>query len=585
MASGTPYKKSNVDDFAHAQLDLDEAKNPFDLKVLVLYAVARFRGLILALGILGAILGLFAGAAQPNVYSSLTKLHFEPSVRQLIREEQAWGVETGEVRINANTAILEELELLKDPSILEAVVDKIGAREILRVADPSSADGPGTSMPVRLMHSLQAGLIRLKGLDDPFPEGPESEAKVAAYDRLKANVMIANQRSTQIIDVKYSDSSPAKAKQILDEIITQMRARHLTAFSARGSLDIVRENQNLAFQELSKAKNDLNEFKAQCGFHDLENEWAQCNEEILMRERELSDMHAERGALLGKVKSLSKDLGIGVSAEDEVVADGVNAQGEEVRGGRVLNPAYTRLRRQLEDAQGDLRDLQNLNSDPTPGSLPWRAQGKLTNLIAQLENDLQGTDPYGKVDGILGDGLDDSRSETLTLLSVARGELEGLINKIETTEERIAELEERRLAMEECEVEYNQSLQAAEMIKLKVDTLAAQERQLTGLAYMDDDRRSELKVFLPARLAKDKEGPQRSKPLLIGLIGGMVLGIGIAILRQLLERNVRYQETVENSLGLRVLCVVPDLSSNPGFGRKGASGKPAAKDPSTKGAA
>ena len=46
-----------MDDFANSQLDLEEAKNPFDLKVLVLYAVARFRGLIIALGVLGALLG------------------------------------------------------------------------------------------------------------------------------------------------------------------------------------------------------------------------------------------------------------------------------------------------------------------------------------------------------------------------------------------------------------------------------------------------------------------------------------------------------------------------------------------------
>ncbi|MEM8710121.1 MAG: hypothetical protein AAGG01_04150, partial [Planctomycetota bacterium] len=141
-----------MDDFAHSQLDLEEAKNPFDLKVLVLYAVARFRGLILSLGVLGGILGLLAGAAQHNVYSSLTKLRFEPSTRQLIRGEQAFGVDVGEVRISNKTAMLEELELLKDPSIYEAVVEKIGAREILRVADPRSGDDQYTSMPVRGMH-------------------------------------------------------------------------------------------------------------------------------------------------------------------------------------------------------------------------------------------------------------------------------------------------------------------------------------------------------------------------------------------------------------------------------------------------
>ncbi|MFT5733786.1 MAG: hypothetical protein ACJA2W_002742 [Planctomycetota bacterium] len=582
-----------MDDFAHSNLDPEEAKNPFDLKVLVLYALVRFRGVTVLLGILGAILGLFAGAAQPNVYSSMTKLHFEPSVRQLMRDEQAWGVDTGEVRISAKTALLEELELLKDPSIYEAVVEKIGAREILRVADPSSGDGPGTAMPVRFMHSLQAGLIRMKGLHDPFPNGPESEAKTAAYNRLKASTLIDNQRSTQIIHVKYSDSSPAKAKLILDEIITQMRARHLAAFSARGSLDTLLENKSVAIDKLNLAKTQLREFKAQCGFHDLENDLSQTNEEIFTRERALSDMHADRGALLGKVKSLSKDLGIGGSGEEGTESDSVNAEGEEVRGGRVLNPTYTRLARQKQELEGQLENAENDKPDPEPGSLPWRAQNKLRNKIVQVESDLRGTDPHGKDGGILGDGLDDSRADSVTLLYESRGELVGLINKIETTEDRIAELEDRRLAMEECEVEYQQRQQVADMMQAKVETLGIQERQLTGLAYMDDDRRSELKIFLAARLAIEKEGPQRSKPLLMGLIGGLMLGGGISVLRQLLDSKVRYRETVENSLGLRVLCVVPDLSNKAGFGGgKGAGKKPAKSalsnangDPTSKGAA
>ncbi len=565
-----------MDDFAHSQLDLEEAKNPFDLKVLVLYGVARFRGLIISLGILGALLGLFAGAAQHNVYSSMTRLHFEPSVRQAVRAEQAYGVDTGEIRISTKTALLEELELLKDPAIYEAVVEKIGAREILRVADPRSGDDSGTSLPTRVMHNLQAGLIGIKGLDDPFPKGPESEAKAAAYDRLKDNVKIGNQRNTQIIDVKYSDSSPAKAKLILDELIIQMKARHSDRFSAHGKLEDLRINKDLAFQEMSKAMNELKRFKEQCGFHDLDNDLAQCNEEILIRERGLSDMHAERGALLGKVKSISKDLGIGGSIEEDIGEDVTDPDGTTRRGGKQINPAYTRLVRQIESERGALRDSENKFPDATRGSLPWRTQNKIRNLIAQLESDLQATDPYGTdgASGILGGDLGDSFAETRSLLFDTRGELEGLIKKIETNEARIGELEERRVAMEECAVEYGQRKTDAEMRKLKLEALNNQERQLSGLAYMDDDSRSELRIFRSARLAKEKEGPQRSKPLMMGLVGGMALGVGLSILRQLLDRKVRYQETIENTLGLRVLCVVPDLSSKNGFSP--AKGKGAA---------
>ena len=563
-----------MDDFAHSQLDLEEAKNPFDLKVLVLYAVARFRGLIVSLGILGALLGLLAGAAQHNVYSSLTRLHFEPSVRQSIRAEQAYGVDTGEVRISTKTALLEELELLKDPSVFEAVVEKIGAIEILKVADPRSGDDAGTSMPTRIMHNLQAGLIGLKGLDDPFPDGPESSAKTAAYELLKANVSISNLRSTQIIDIKYSDSSPAKAKLILDELIVQMRARHSDRFSAHGKLEDLMVNKELAFQELSAAKQDLRKFKAQCGFHDLKNDLAQCNEEILLRERELSNMHAERGALLGMSESMRKDLGIGGGAATDFEEE--DADGSSSQAAKPTNPAYLRVVRQLREVKGLLRDSENRSPNPPVGSLPLRAQNGHRNLIAQLQSDLQAIDPYGTdgVNAVLGEELDPSRAEALSLLVSTRGELIGTIARIKTVEKRIAVLEDRRTAMEECETEYNQRKTNTEMRQAKVDRLNNQERQLAGLAFMDDDSRSELSVFRNSRLAKDKEGPQRGKPLMMGLFGGMAIGIGLSVLRQLLDRKVRYQETIENALGLRVLCVVPDLSKNEGFGP--AKGKGAA---------
>ncbi|MEL6907188.1 MAG: hypothetical protein AAFP22_17390, partial [Planctomycetota bacterium] len=188
-----------MDDFAHARLAEDEPRNPFDLKVLVLYALARFKTQIVALGILGALLGLIAGAAQPNSYAVMSRLRLNESVRLGMRSDEAvYGAESGEpVRYRMSSAILEELELLKDPVILDRVVEVFGPRYILTVADPRAGDGAGTSMPVKFMHGLQAGLIHLKGLDDPVPEGEDTpDARLAAHDRLKANLTVGNQRNT-----------------------------------------------------------------------------------------------------------------------------------------------------------------------------------------------------------------------------------------------------------------------------------------------------------------------------------------------------------------------------------------------------
>ena len=44
----------------------------------------------------------------------------------------------------------------------------------------------------------------------------------------------------------------------------------------------------------------------------------------------------------------------------------------------------------------------------------------------------------------------------------------------------------------------------------------------------------------------------------MGLAAGLFLGLLLAIGRQLLDRRLRYPETLENSLGLKVLGVVPE---------------------------
>ena len=56
------------------------------------------------------------------------------------------------------------------------------------------------------------------------------------------------------VDVVYADSSPAKAKTIGDEIVRQMRARHLEEFQARTQLEVLKDTKNNAYQEMRRAR-------------------------------------------------------------------------------------------------------------------------------------------------------------------------------------------------------------------------------------------------------------------------------------------------------------------------------------------
>lgn len=536
----------------------EDDRPPFDLKVLVLYGIARFRKPIIGLGILGAMFGLFAGAAKPNVYATSAKLRFVPSARQTLTEEAAFGVEIREFRGRMSSAIEEELQLLGDPVIYERAADQIGAQEILRVADPRSGDGPNTPIHKRFMHSLQAGLIHLKGQDDPVPDGNPPWARAAAAGKLLANTKIKTVGRTNIIEVIYTDSSPAKAKTIGDEIIKQMRARHLEEFEAQKQLVVLKDTKNNAFQEWKSARSEALEFKNQCGFFDLVNDFRACEDQIRNNRLKEQDLEQDRQKLLGQIKGLEDELGL------------------RATGGDADDPTQKPLNPQWVSLQGDIKkvddELFELRLKANPGILNKKRQRQLEEQKAQYLLALEKTEQFGAGSGLLalGDNANEALIQTQTLLSTAKGDLQGIISQIEVVRKQLKDLEQRRRTMEECTVEHQRLEDAVKTAEAKYKDLSTNEIMLSSLASMDQEDRSNLSLFRSARMPKTKVGPQRSKPVLMGLIGGFGLGIGLAVLRQLLERRIRYRETVENQLGLPVLCTVSDLSGSRRF--RGARG-------------
>ncbi len=553
------HRSPQIDDFAHARLEPDEARSPFDLKVLVLYAVARFKAQLIAFAILGALGGLIAGAAQPNVYTVLSKLRFEPSARQVINEEAAFGVQAGDVaRFGASAAVEQELELLGDPIIYERAVEAIGAEEILRVADPRSGDGPGASLPVKAMHGLQAALIHLKGLDDPCPDGVTREAIEAATKRLMANTKLVPIRRTNIIDVRYSDSSPAKAKIICEELLVQMRARHLEEYEATKQLEMLRAQKGDALQEFQAARDELREYQEQCGFWDLASDKAACQDALRAADTVLADLEATRQMLNGQILSLETDLDL-------------RSEGSEAGEGRSYSQAYRGALEELAKVETEIDELGHL---PTIGIWTQRTIDRKTAKAAKIREDIQTMDKYGG-DPILAEldaNIDPAIAEARALLAGYRADRLGVKAKMEAINGQLDKLEQKRANIAECEVNYARFESVLQSASAKYDRFAASEGNLASLAIMDQEERSNLTVFRAVRLPREKEGPQRSKPLIMGLVGGAAFGLGLAVLRQLLDRRVRYQETIENALGLRVLCVVPDLSSKAGFdATKGAA--------------
>lgn len=81
-----------------------------------------------------------------------------------------------------------------------------------------------------------------------------------------------------------------------------------------------------------------------------------------------------------------------------------------------------------------------------------------------------------------------------------------------------------------------------------------------ALAPIDPDVASaaqDLQVLTPASLPEQPSSPNRTQYVLMGLLLGVVLGLGVIVLREALDRDVREPEDVGRALGIPVLGSVP----------------------------
>jgi uncharacterized protein involved in exopolysaccharide biosynthesis len=89
--------------------------------------------------------------------------------------------------------------------------------------------------------------------------------------------------------------------------------------------------------------------------------------------------------------------------------------------------------------------------------------------------------------------------------------------------------------------------------------LAERYAELEALSNIDLEGDANLRVLQAATLPYDKDGPDRKKIIALGIFGGLAAGSCFALVRQLLDRRLRYPSSIERQLDVVVLAVVPEV--------------------------
>jgi len=115
----------------------------------------------------------------------------------------------------------------------------------------------------------------------------------------------------------------------------------------------------------------------------------------------------------------------------------------------------------------------------------------------------------------------------------------------------------------------NENAQAVDFNNVKVelgarrellDDLVRRQSETAFATQLQTDKSSNVRIVDEALVPGAATQPSLRKDLGAGMIAGLLLGLGAALLLQFLDRTIKSAEELERLLGLPVLAVIPDIS-------------------------
>jgi len=529
----------------HQDLDAfdDEPGPGLDLKVLVLYGIGRSRFLVAFCLFVGTVLGLVFAAANPNVYSSVARLHFMAGQREGLDPEFLAGLKDSSL---PSIGVADEIILLEAPEIYEQVARKLGVAWVLEDPDPAALDTPDTALHIKTLHSIQAYLA--ENTAQVACAGEESARCIQlAGTKLRDNTTLTALGGSYVIDVRHESTTPERAQEFAQALVEGFVDRHREVYSAETHAGKARQEMLKADDKVNEDSETYREHRRLCGFQSLGKETDELRHEVRDMGTKLATDQGRRSQVGGELEEYEKYLASIPPLRDNITEAvlGTNPEYGVVLGERI------RMKTELSLAKGaavfDERD---------------RTIARIERQIEALTEQLEDIEPLIEVRPATVEKVpNEEYFEYKRKVDALKAEDNGLGLAILEKQKNLRQLREQLDLAGECEKTHDiwsKRIKDAEQDLNQRRTVYFQVRSLSDLDAEDE---SNLRIYQGALLPLEKSGPNRLKTVMMGLFGGLAVGGGLAVLRQLMERKIRYARTLENQLDLAVLAVVPETAA------------------------
>ncbi|RCW87681.1 uncharacterized protein involved in exopolysaccharide biosynthesis [Phyllobacterium bourgognense] len=442
---------------------------------IVINRVGRSKGLIIATTIIGTLLGVGYAMTLPKLYASTVEVLVDPRDLKIVDKE----ISSSQLPVDASLAIAEsQLRVIQSSSVLTKVIDRTGLAK-----DP---EFNGDLKERGLLASIQDLFST-----DSTPDETTRETVLLRnlYDHLEV------ERSTKnfIFNITVKSRDPQKAALIANTVSDVFREEqgNIQSDTARQATESLTARLNDLRAGVQDAENAVQKFKAENDLVDVQGRLIS-DDEITRTNDELTQARNQSIRLKAQADSIRNTSVEGVLG---------NTLPEEFRSGVIvaLRSQYGALKQQADGLATKL--------GPRHPQL-IQAQSQVVGVRNEIRNEL------GRI-----------ASSVQVELQRATQQEQDLSSRLAQLKARTANNNEDMVKLRELEREVTAKREVYEAFLLR----AKETGELEGM------NTTNIRVISPARPALESTGGSRKLVAIGGLLGGLLAGLGIAVLLGMIE--------------------------------------------------
>jgi uncharacterized protein involved in exopolysaccharide biosynthesis len=462
----------------------------------------------------------------PRSYVSDARLFVRLGKESVSLDPTATLSQNVDVEGSRENEINSELEMLRSRLLLQDVVDRLGADDILNTA---SAAAPGwIDTALSSVDSLRTWLVG------------EVSPTERAIDRLDKDILVSSPRKSHVILVKCKARDPQQAQRILQAFLDSYLVRHGKANRTPGSHEFFVEQSNLLRDQLEKATEELRNSKNKTVMVSIkgqqENVQAQANAlelAVLANERALASSEAKIMALQNALKELP----------DQLVAE------------EIESPSFAAdtMRNELYKVQIEEKEASSRYTAQHPRVIALRKQVEETGKIFD-EQEARRSHKTRKL-SVVHQGVQNE-------LWAAKAEAAAHRAEAKSLESQRAAIEHRIRGMNDNEFHIAHLNRKVELLEANYRSYTNNREQARIDQALEIGRISNVNVVQPASFVASPSSPQLRLTLILGLIVATLGSVAIAFIAELFDRSLTTPEQIEKELGIPVLFSVPRGNRN-----------------------